>query len=242
MTASRFKGYPYVRNLSVLILLLLFVQPLVNYHPILSSSGKNNQIILFYEGFEELTSSDLLSEDFNSEVTGNVPFGITSESAHSDSHSLFVGPSTCGSFCFDDFSVKITFVSMNLADDEYTISYWRRESRDFGGAFQVLIDGQLVYIEEIIDGVWNTGEDTGWYGRFFIYNGSINSLTFRETDLTNSNTIYIDDITIQKSDRPQLKLDLGFSGNELVLGFVFAMVISVAVIVIKTRSSQSFNQ
>ncbi len=56
-----------------------------------------------------------------------------------------------------------------------------------------------MYDEDADDGVFNTGEDTGWYRRFFFYTGSINSLTFRETDLTNSNTVFLDDIIIQNA-------------------------------------------
>ena len=188
MTSSRFKGWTYFFYLSILMLPLLFF---------ILFLGEQNQKFYFFEGFEGLSSMDLLFEDFDLEVIGEVPNGITSESAHSGSNSRFVGPSTCNSFCFDSYSVMTTLTSINLTNDEYAISYWRRESNDFGGSIQILIDGQEVYNEDDDDGVCNTGQDTGWYQRFFSYTGPINSLTFWETDLTSSNTIYLDDIIIQ---------------------------------------------
>ncbi|OLS23667.1 MAG: hypothetical protein HeimC2_25710 [Candidatus Heimdallarchaeota archaeon LC_2] len=266
MTSSIPKRWTNIFILFILLITQLFSQSLTNYHPILSAFGQQNQDYYFYEGFEGLSTADLLLEDFVIEVTGEVPFGITSESVHNDSNSLFVGPSTCSSFCFDNFSVTITISSINLANGAYAISYWRRESFDFGGAIIIFIDGIDVYNEDGADGVWNTGVDTGWYQRLFFFNGPINSLTFWETDLTSSNTIFIDDIVIQdslsidpstlvttqidQSTEPPIgtstviynpppvetRLDIGFLQNGLALT-IPAIVIAIIVVSIKKGSS-----
>ena len=94
MTSSRFKGWTNIFYFSILMLpLLVFIL----------FSGQQNQKFCFFEGFEGLSSMDLLLEDFDLEVIGEVPQGITSESAHSGSNSRFVGPSTCSGFCFDSY-------------------------------------------------------------------------------------------------------------------------------------------
>ncbi len=197
MTSHSFKRWTSLLVLSVLLILVLFSLTSVTYYPILDSSGEENQVIHFFEGFEKNVVPEILLEDFDIDVTGEVPYGITSDSVHGDNASFFVGPSTCNSFCFDDFSVELTIPSINLTSGEYNVLYWRRESYDFGGSNTIFINGLEVYNEDADDGVFNTLEDTGWYQRNITYTGSIDSITFKETDLTASNTIYLDDITIQ---------------------------------------------
>ena len=108
MNNSKLKGWGYVISLFLLILPLMFSNTVINSHNILSSSGQENQEFQFFEGFEEVVAPEILLADFDIEVNGEVPYGITSESVHSDVASFFVGPSTCSGFCFDDFSVRTT--------------------------------------------------------------------------------------------------------------------------------------
>ena len=127
-----------------------------------------------------------------------------------------------------------TIISLNLPNDEYNISYWRRESYDYGGSIQILINGREVYNEDTDDGVWNTRHDTGWYRRSFFYTGPINSLTFWENDLTSSNIIYLDDIIIQNTTSgTEISISLSLLSR---IGF-FLFVIGLLFFVIRRNKS-----
>ena len=144
---------------------------------------------VFQEGFEKgnLQNWETLS-------VGQVPIAVSKEDAYSGVFGLKIGPSSCSASCFDNYKVSFKPVNINLSEGEYIISYYRRESRDWGGMLRIFVNGMK--IGEDPGKYSNQSKDSGWYENRFAYVGSIKSLLIEETDLTSGQPIFLDDIRI----------------------------------------------
>ena len=149
-------------------------------------------LVLFYEGFE---GGNL--QNWQISAAGAVPFSVSQDDAYSGGHALKIGPSSCGESCFDAYKVTLTLSGKSFPEGEYVVSCYRREPNDWGGHLSMYING--VKIGDDLGTYSNAHADSGWYEVKFAYTGSIETLVFEETDLTNAESIFLDDIRVATS-------------------------------------------
>lgn len=155
------------------------------------STSSSKDTFVFFDDFE---SGDLSKWDVS--VTGGVPYGITTDDKHSGLYSRFVGPSACSSGCLTSFIVNFTSKEpVNSPADSYIFSYWRHETYDWGG--EIIFITNTANIQQECGGC-NNNSDSGWSQKTFIYTGVINGLTIIDSDLTNAEKIYFDDLRVRK--------------------------------------------
>jgi hypothetical protein len=132
--------------------------------------------------------------NWNVTSVGNVPYSITQDDKNSGSYSLRMGPSSCPSDCFSSYQVILTLKTSFPQPGLYRISYYLREPNDWGGNLRVIVNDEVISIDS---GKYsNQHKDSGWYKYSITYSGSINSLVLMESDLTNDETVYLDDILV----------------------------------------------
>ena len=127
--------------------------------------------------------------------TGNVAFTIGNQDKHSGTFSLEIGPSTCPTMCFENYQVSFTSHLINIPNNNYQISYWRREPYDHGGQTIFEVNNINLYNR---DGA-PTYIDTGWIRHSFETYSNIDNFKLIESDITDSQTIKIDDLIIRKT-------------------------------------------
>ena len=149
-----------------------------------------------YSFVEDFEDGDL--KEYDIEVNGAVPYGFTPDYKHDGKYAMSVGPSSCGYDCNDDYAVKFIAKDINLSWDNYSISYWRREPNDLGGTLKIGINDNVEFLD---NGPYhNHYGDSGWYRKEFLWSGSMDSIYFRETDITSYGRTLLDDIIIRKCD------------------------------------------
>jgi Bacterial Ig domain len=164
-----------------------------------------------YEGYHHYESAgwyiddiELITEanDFENgislwEVTtsGDVPYSLSTEYAHSGDFSFKVGPSPCYINCFDDYTVSLkkefyTPVYVN------SISAWVYEEGNLGGKGYLFVNGQQVDSPDLSTRANDQSDQPGWVKKIWQINGQVSTITFYFRDLTVSNPMFIDDIVI----------------------------------------------
>gem|GEM_PF-6366148 len=171
-------------------------------NPDATSESNGSNVFEFFDDFE---SGNL--DKWSIYVAGGVPYGVTDEDRYSGRYARYVGPSTCSASCFDSYRVEFTWTDLlNLPTGTYEISYWRREPYDWGGTVKIFINGDKIFEE---CGGCNDYGDTGWYSVDVVYSGNITSFKIVETDLTNKEKIYMDNILVRKYTSPEPTYSIG---------------------------------
>jgi len=171
-------------------------------NPSAISQSNGDSVFILFDDFE----SGSLNK-WNVSVQGGVPYGVTSEDRYSGEYARYVGPSACPADCFENYKVEFTWKNtLNVPTDNYIISYWRREPNDWGGEARIFINGNVILRDA---GEFNTFTDTGWYTKNVSYTGNISSFKIVETDLTNAEKIYMDNIIVRKYTSPEPSVTIG---------------------------------
>ncbi|OLS24756.1 MAG: hypothetical protein HeimC3_18680 [Candidatus Heimdallarchaeota archaeon LC_3] len=106
----------------------------------IESESDGTKVFDYFDGFEDRNLNE-----YSTEINGEVPYTVSDHDAYSGNFTLAIGPSSCGTSCFNNFQVKFNLNDIDLPDDYYEISYWRREPYDHGGETRVYVNGLQRY-------------------------------------------------------------------------------------------------
>lgn len=149
-------------------------------------------------------SGSALSQDFESGL-GNwtaTPIGATSHGtstlrAHGGSRAYRMGRSTCSSNCYGNNNHGVR-LSLPLGQYVSTLTFWVLEESDgssnFGQTGFVEVDGQMVSGSQF-DPHSNVGRNT-WQLISISLNRQVSTLSIYAYDITNSGSVFVDDIVI----------------------------------------------
>jgi hypothetical protein len=157
------------------------------------SKSDGTGVFDFYDSFEDENLND-----YRVEVVGDVPYSISDHDSYSGDFTLTIGPSSCISYCWEDFQVGFKVETIDLPLNLYEISYWRREPQNNGGETIFFINNDQRYR---INGP-PTSEDTGWERNAFAFHGIIRDFELVESDVTTDQKTTIDNIIIRRAVLP----------------------------------------